>query len=113
MRTAATIVSMRVASRILGLAAALALAIHAQAAAGGVAAMPSGPMRLIITGPPGSGKGETSKLLSKEFGLVHVAAGDLLRQYAKTDPATAAIMNRGDLVPAKLVVRLVSERLAQ
>ena len=71
------------------------------------------PLRLLITGAPGAGKGEASKRLSRDYGLVHISAGDLLRDYAKTDPEIAAVMRRGDLVPVELVVGLVRERLAQ
>lgn len=71
------------------------------------------PLRLVIAGPPGSGKGTHSKRLARDFGVVHVSAGDLLRERAKTDPALDEIMRRGQLVPADVVVRLVEERLAQ
>jgi adenylate kinase len=78
----------------------------------------SGPLaiegpRLIITGPPGSGKGTYSAKLAADYGVVHVAAGDLLREYAKTDPEVAAIMASGRLVDPSLVLRIVRERLAR
>jgi len=71
------------------------------------------PPRLIITGAPGSGKGEASTRLARDYGIVHISAGDLLREHALTHPEIAATMNRGELVPSDLVVRLVRERLAQ
>ena len=36
-------------------------------------------MRLILVGPPGSGKGTQAKLLSKRLQLVHIGTGDILR----------------------------------
>ena len=78
----------------------------------------SGPLaiegpRLIITGPPGSGKGTYSAKLAADYGVVHVAAGDLLREYAKTDSEVAAIMASGRLVDPSLVLRIVRERLSR
>jgi adenylate kinase len=70
-------------------------------------------LRLLISGPPGAGKGEASTRLTRDYGLVHISAGELLREHAKTDPAVAAVMKRGELVEADLVLRLVRERLAR
>ena len=36
-------------------------------------------LRAIIMGPPGSGKGTISERLVKDFGLMHLSSGDLLR----------------------------------
>lgn len=86
---------------------------RAVAAARGVAqALPARrALRLVITGPPGSGKGTYSKRISEDYGPVHISAGALLRAYAADRPELRAVMERGDLVPAELVVGLVRERL--
>lgn len=68
-------------------------------------------VRLIITGPPGSGKGTYSQLLSRQYGIPHISVGALLRDYARTQPAVAARMATGKLVDTELVLRVVSERL--
>jgi len=71
------------------------------------------PLRLVITGAPGSGKGTISARLAREYGVVHISAGELLREKAKSDPAIAEIMRQGKLVPTDLVVGVVAARLAQ
>ncbi len=71
------------------------------------------PPRLLIVGPPGSGKSTQAKRLAKEFGVVHITVGGLLREYAKAHPEILERMNTGKLVDTKLVLRLVRERLAQ
>ena len=36
-------------------------------------------MRVVLIGPPGSGKGTQAVRLTKQYGAVHIAAGDTLR----------------------------------
>jgi adenylate kinase len=68
-------------------------------------------MKLLLIGPPGSGKGTQGQLLSDKYGLAHIAAGDLLR--AEVDAATplgkeaAEYLDRGELVPDDLVIELI------
>lgn len=71
------------------------------------------PLRLIITGPPGSGKGTFSDKISAEYGVPHISVGELLREHAKTHPAVAKIMQQGKLVDTSLVLAIVRERLRQ
>lgn len=70
-------------------------------------------VRLIITGPPGSGKGTYSKRLSVHYGIPHISVGELLRVYARNHSDIAETMSRGELVDSSLVLRIVSERLRQ
>jgi adenylate kinase len=71
-------------------------------------------MRLILLGPPGSGKGTQAKLLSQRLGLVHIATGDILRE--AIDRGTPAGLRAkpfvvsGQLVPDDLVNELVADR---
>ncbi len=71
------------------------------------------PLRLIITGPPGAGKGTFSEKISAEYGVPHISVGELLREHAKTHPAVAAVMAKGKLVDTSLVLAVVRERLKQ
>jgi adenylate kinase len=70
-------------------------------------------LRLILIGPPGSGKGTQAKLLSKEFALCHFATGDILREAIRLGtPAgkeAEPYLASGRLVPDDLVNEVVAE----
>jgi adenylate kinase len=66
-------------------------------------------------GPPGAGKGTQARALATLWGIPQVASGDLLRAVVREDSElgreAASFMDRGQLVPDDLVLRLVAERL--
>jgi adenylate kinase len=72
-------------------------------------------MNVLLIGPPGSGKGTQGEHLAKRLGLEHIATGDLLR--AEVDAQTplgrevAQIMERGDLVPDDVILKMVMPKL--
>lgn len=72
-------------------------------------------MNLVIFGPPGAGKGTQAKILQERRGLVQLSTGDMLREAiaAGTDLGKRCkeIMDRGDLVPDKIVIGIIAERL--
>lgn len=72
------------------------------------------PMRLIMIGPPGSGKGTQAKLLSQRMNLVHVSTGDILRDaVAKDTPEgrrAKPFMAAGQLVTDEVVNEIVNAR---
>lgn len=74
-------------------------------------------MRIVILGPPGSGKGTQAALLREQLGLVHISTGVLLREAVdqQTDLGKKAksFMDAGELVPDDLVLGLIEERLGQ
>ena len=71
-------------------------------------------MRLILIGPPGSGKGTQAKLLSQKFGLCHFGTGDILREAVRlSTPAgkqAQPYVSSGQLVPDDLVNEMVADR---
>ena len=73
------------------------------------------PIRVIMLGAPGSGKGTISKKLLASHGGNHVSTGDMLRAAvaAKTKLGLDAknFMDRGDLVPDEVVNGLIAEWL--
>ena len=72
--------------------------------------------RLILLGPPGSGKGTQAARLSKALNVPHIATGDLLRdEVARQTPLgrkARTFMDKGQLVPDALVVEMIAGRIA-
>jgi adenylate kinase len=70
---------------------------------------------VIFLGPPGSGKGTQAKELAKAYGIPHLSTGDMLREHvgkATTLGLQAKpIMERGELVPDSLVLKMIAERI--
>ncbi len=60
-------------------------------------------MNIVLLGPPASGKGTQADILCREFGLYHLATGDLSRKLAETDPEIKRIYDEGKLIPAELI----------
>jgi adenylate kinase len=74
-------------------------------------------MRLILLGPPGSGKGTQAQRLVSKHGIVQLSTGDMLRAAvaAGTPIGLQAkeIMANGGLVPDEVVVGIISDRIEQ
>lgn len=74
-------------------------------------------MRLVLLGPPGAGKGTQARALGALWGIPQVASGDLLRASVRENSElgreAAGYMDRGQLVPDELVLKLVTARLAK
>lgn len=72
-------------------------------------------MRMVLLGPPGSGKGTQAQLLAQRLGVPQVSTGDILRAAVREGTPLGlrakGYMDRGELVPDELVVELVRERL--
>lgn len=74
-------------------------------------------MFLILLGPPGAGKGTQAVGLAEKRGLAHIATGDMFREAMRSDSELGrqakAYVDRGQLVPDELTVRMLLERIAQ
>jgi adenylate kinase len=74
-------------------------------------------MRLILLGPPGSGKGTQAQRLVQRHGIIQLSTGEMLRNAvaAQTPVGLKAkdIMASGGLVPDDIVIGIISDRLDQ
>jgi adenylate kinase len=72
-------------------------------------------MNLILLGPPGAGKGTQAKQIAAKHGLVQLSTGDMLRAAvaagADVGRRAKAIMDKGELVPDAIVIKIISERM--
>jgi len=72
-------------------------------------------MRIILLGPPGSGKGTQGELIEKKYGFPKLSTGDLLREgvLKKTTLGKRAenSMKEGELVSDEIVVELIKEKI--
>ena len=68
--------------------------------------------KIVLLGPPGSGKGTQSKFLVEKFGFIQISTGDLLRDQVQQKDSSmgkeiSEIMNSGELVPDEIVIKLI------
>lgn len=79
--------------------------------------MSDSPVRLVILGRQGSGKGTQCAQLVDHYGIPHISTGDMLREAVAEGTEfglqAKAIMDRGDLVSDDVIVGVVEERLAK
>jgi len=72
-------------------------------------------LNLILLGPPGAGKGTQAERLREDFGLPHIATGDILRAEvaAVTELGRQAkrYMDAGDLVPDGVIIEMITRRI--
>jgi adenylate kinase len=72
-------------------------------------------MRWILLGPPGSGKGTQAKRLAAAHNAVHLSTGEILRAEVSSGTelgkTAKAFMDRGELVPDDLIVKIIRARL--
>ena len=83
-------------------------------------------MKIVLFGPPGSGKGTQAKFIEEDLGVPHISTGDIFRRELQMSGPYGArgrmeemplglqakrYMDAGELVPDQLVVVMVQERL--
>ena len=73
-------------------------------------------MYIIFLGAPGAGKGTQAATVAKELKLAHIATGDLYRQAVaqgtKLGKIAKGYMDRGELGPDELTIKMVIERMS-
>lgn len=74
-------------------------------------------MKIIISGPPGSGKGTRAVRIAKALSLAHISTGDLFRKEiasgTELGKTAKEIVERGQLVPDQLTVDMLKKRLLE
>ena len=74
-------------------------------------------MNVLLLGPQGSGKGTQAKRIAEEYGIPHIATGDMLRAtIAAATPLgrkVKPILESGELVSDDLMIELIRNRLEQ
>lgn len=74
-------------------------------------------MRIILFGPPGSGKGTQSQYIMQRFEIPQISTGDILRKNIADDTPLGrqakAIMESGALIPDDIMIKLITERLKE
>jgi adenylate kinase len=72
---------------------------------------------IVLMGAPGAGKGTQARLLQERLHLPQISTGDIFRSLKTAQTPLALevreIMERGQLVPDELTIRVVRERTAQ
>ena len=75
------------------------------------------PVRLVMLGPPGAGKGTQAESFAKGRGIPRISTGDVLRQVSTgdvdVDRRSRELMEAGQLVDDDLVIDIVRQRLAR
>jgi len=73
-------------------------------------------LRIVLLGPPGSGKGTQARLIASKQGLSHLSTGDILRDEvkkgSKLGEEAEGYMNQGALVPDELIIEMIRGRIA-
>lgn len=73
------------------------------------------PLDVLLLGVQGSGKGTQAKRIASEYGLAHIATGDILRAAiadgSELGRRVKPILESGELVPDDLMIELIRERL--
>lgn len=79
--------------------------------------MSSKPVRALIMGPPGSGKGTVSERIVNTFKVTHLSSGDVLRSQIKEGTEVGlkakAIVEKGGLVPDEIMVELIMNKMQE
>lgn len=75
------------------------------------------PVRLLIVGPPGAGKGTQASMIADRYGIPAISTGDIFRANIKNQTELGkqveAIVSSGSYVPDELTNAIVADRLAE
>jgi len=70
---------------------------------------------VVLMGYPGAGRGTQARNLARQYNLVYLSTGEMLKEEIKKNSdvgkAVQAIFDRGDLVPDEIVIKLIEEHI--
>ncbi|MHC1611283.1 MAG: adenylate kinase [Candidatus Methanospirareceae archaeon] len=74
-------------------------------------------MNIVLFGAPGSGKGTQAKMLAERYSIPHISTGDILRDNVKNRTKLGLeaklYMEKGELVPDRVLIEIIKDRLSQ
>jgi adenylate kinase len=74
------------------------------------------PIKIVLMGPPGCGKGTQGKMLEERYGILQLSTGDMLRAAVRDKTPTGLkakeYMDAGKLVPDEVIIGIMNDRLA-
>lgn len=74
-------------------------------------------MKIVLLGPPGSGKGTQAELICNKYNIPHISTGDIFRQNIREKtPLGVSIeecIAKGELVPDEITNLVVKDRLSK
>ncbi len=74
-------------------------------------------MKIILLGPPGSGKGTQASITKEKYNIPHISTGDIFRYNIKNQTElgklAASYINVGKLVPDEVTINMVNDRIHQ
>jgi len=75
------------------------------------------PTYIVLLGPPGAGKGTQAEAITAKLSLPHISSGDIFRENLKKQTElgklAAGYMNRGELVPDDVTIKMIQERISR
>ncbi len=74
-------------------------------------------MNMILLGPPGAGKGTQAQNMVRDYGLVQLSTGDMLRQSvasgSELGQQVKTILEAGELVSDAIMIEMIADRIDQ
>lgn len=75
------------------------------------------PIRVVLLGPPGAGKGTQAKILAAKYSLAHISTGEILRAEIASGSDLGkfaqSLMDKGNLVPDETVLKIIRKRIIE
>nr|WP_206527055.1 adenylate kinase [Clostridium perfringens] len=75
------------------------------------------PVKIVLLGPPGAGKGTQAKSISNRYSIPHISTGDIFRKNISENTPLGieakSYMDNGQLVPDEVTINMVKDRLQQ